>query len=304
MRKRLLAIALSAVLALSGIAFFPQSAEAYTDSSLKAKYIGTIGSTTKTVYKGDDFEIEVRKGTQVRDNDIRWSIGNTSIVKFDDDDRTDDEIELRAVGTGTTKVTAKNLLTGGTLTYTVKVNSPKKLISRVGDKARTVKAGYEFELKVSKLGGIQDSDLYWSTSNSEVVKVVDDDRSDETIELKAVKAGKANVSCKNKITGGYITYNITVQKSSMTIKMVGSSTKTVEVGDDLELKVQKSGLSESQIKWTISDTSVLRFEDGDNIGSEIEVEARKKGTTTVKAKNLYTGGTLTYTVKVVPDYDD
>ena len=34
------------------------------------------------------------------------------------------------------------------------------------------------------------------------------------------------------------------------------------------------------------------------------VEAKKRGTAKVTAKNLYTGGKLVYTVKIVPDYDD
>lgn len=302
--KKILAIALSAVMAVSGLALVPQSAQAYTDTSLGAKRIGYVGSSSKTFYKGNDFELEVRKGKSVKDNNIKWVIGNTSIVKFDDDDRTDDEIELRAVAVGTTKVRAKNSLTGGEIVYTVTVKAPTKKIARVGDKERTVRVGNEFELKVKKLGGISDSNLYWTTSNKNIVKVIDSDRSDESIDLKAVAVGKANITCKNKITGGKIVYNVTVKKASMLISRVGNATKTVEVGDDLELSVKKSGLKESQIKWTIADTSILRFEDGDNVGSEIEVEAKKRGTTKVTAKNLYTGGSIVYTVKVTPDYDD
>jgi phage-related protein len=304
MRKRLLAIALSAVLAVSGIAVFPQSAEAYTDSSLGSKLIGRVGSSNKSFYKGSDFELEVRKGKSVKENNIKWSIENTAIVKFDDDDRTDDEIELRAVKVGTTKVTAKNLLTGGKIVYTVKVKNPSYTISRVGEASRTVRVGNEFELKVRKNGGISDSHLYWTTSNKNIVKVADNDRSDDEIDLKAVAPGTAKITCKNKYTGGKIVYTVTVKKASMLISRVGNATKTVEVGDDLELSVKKSGLKESQIKWTIADTSILRFEDGDNVGSEIEVEAKKRGTTKVTAKNLYTGGKIVYTVKVTPDYDD
>jgi phage-related protein len=297
--KKLVAILLSAVLAVGGIAVFPQSAEAYTDSSLGSKLIGRIGSSTKTVYKGNDFELEVRKGKKVKDNNIKWSIGNTSIVKFDDNDRTDDEIELRAIKAGTTKVTAKNLLTGGKIVYTVKVKSPSYTISRVGEASRTARVGNSFELKVRKNGGISDSYLYWTTSNKNIVKVVDNDRSDEEIALKAVAPGTAKITCKNKYTGGKVVYTVTVKKASKLISRVGNATKSVEVGDDLELEVRKSGLKESQIKWTIADTSILRFDDGENVGSEVEVIGKKRGTTKVTAKNLYTGGKIVYTVKVV-----
>lgn len=300
--KKLLALGLAAVVAVSGLAVSP--VDAYTDSSLGSNKIGKIGSSSKTVYKGNDFELEVRKGTAVRDNDIKWTIENTSVVKFDDDDRYDDEIELRAVGKGTTKVTANNLLTGGKIVYTVTVKNPSYTISRVGAKDRTVRVGNEFELEVRKNGGIQDKDLYWTTSNRNIVKVVDDDRSDEEIELKAVGKGTARITCKNQITGGKIVYNVTVKEASMTISRVGSATKTVEVGDDIELNVKSSGLSADQIKWSISDSSILRFEDGDNIGKEVEVEAKRVGTAKVTAKNLYTGGKIVYTINVVPDYDD
>lgn len=302
--KKIIAIALSAVMAVSGLALIPQPANAYTDSSLGAKNIAKVGSLAKSFYKGDDFELEVRKGKNVKDDNIKWTIANTSIVKFDDDDRTDDEIELRAVKVGTTKVTANNLLTGGKIVYTVTVKEPTYKIARVGAKDRTVRVGNEFELEVKKLGGVKDSNLYWTTSNAAIVKVVDDDRSDESIDLKAVKVGTAKITCKNKYTGGKIVYNVTVKKASMLISQVGKATKTVEVGDDLDLSVKKSGLKESQIKWTIADTSILKFEDGDNIGSEVEVVAKKTGTTKVTANNLYTGGKIVYTVNVVPEYDD
>ena len=300
--KKVLALALAAVVTAGSLAVVP--VDAYTDSSLGSKLIGRIGSSTKSVLKGSEFELEVRKGTKVRDNDIKWTIGNTSVVKFDDDDRYDDEIELKAVGTGTTKVTANNLLTGGKISYTITVKKTSKTISRIGNANRTVKDGNEFELEVRKNGGIQDKDLYWYTSNKNIVKVIDDDRTDEEIELRAVAPGKATITCKNQITGGKINYYVTVEKTSKLIYRVGSETKRVEVGDDIELKVRKSGLKESQIKWTIGNTKLLGFEDGDNYGSEVELEAKRTGTTTVTAKNLYTGGKLVYTVKIVPDYDD
>ena len=300
--KRLLALALAAVVATGSLAAVP--ADAYTDSSLGSKLIGRVGSSTKSVSKGSEFELEVRKGKKVKDNNIKWTIGNTSVVKFDDDDRTDDEIELKAVDKGTTKVTAKNLLTGGKITYTVKVKNPSKTISRIGESKRSVNEGKEFELEVRKNGGIQDKDLYWTTSNKNIVKVVDDDRTDEEIELRAVAPGKATISCKNQITGGKIKYVVTVKEAGKWIERRGSSSRTVEVGDDLELEVKKSGLKESQIKWSIDNTKLLSFEEGDNYGSEVELEARRTGTAKVTVKNLHTGGKLVYTVKIVPDYDD
>ena len=83
--KRLLALALATAVAAGSLAVVP--AEAYTDSSLGSNKIGRVGSATKTVYKGGELDLEVRKGVKMRDSNIKWYIGNSSILRFDDDDR-------------------------------------------------------------------------------------------------------------------------------------------------------------------------------------------------------------------------
>lgn len=299
--KRLLALALATAVAVGSFGVAP--VEAYTDSSLGYNKIARVGSATKSVYKGGELDLEVRKGTGLRESDIKWSVGNSSILRIDDD-RYDDEVEVKALKSGTTKVTAKNLVTGGKIVYTVNVKASKNTISRVGSASRSVKAGNEFELRVKKNGNFSDSNLYWTTSNSKVVKIADDDRYDDEIELRALKAGTAKITCKNELTGGKLVYNVTVKKGSGTITRVGNASRTVEVGDDVELNVRKSGLTNSQIKWSVSDSSILRFEDGDNLGTEVEVSGKRAGTAKVYAKNLVTGGKITYTITVVPDYDD
>ena len=165
--KKILALALATAVAAGSLGVAP--AEAYTDPNLGSNKIGRVGNATKSIYKGGELDLEVRKGTGLRENDIKWSISNTNILRFDDDDRYDDEIEVKALKTGTTKITAKNLVTGGKIVYTVKVKASKNTISRVGNKDRNVKVGNEFELRVKKNGNFSDSNLYWTTSNSKVV---------------------------------------------------------------------------------------------------------------------------------------
>ena len=300
MRKttRFLALALSAVLAAGS---FAPTAEAASNKMYR------VGSKSLSVAVGKEFDLEVRKAAGLRDNDIKWTIGNTSIVKFDDNDRYDDEIELRSAKAGTTKVTAHNLKTGGKLVYTVKVTKASNTISRVGDASRSVTAGKEFELAVRKNGAFSDNNIKWTIGNTSIVRFDDDDRYDDEIELRAVKAGTTKVTANNLLTGGKIVFTVKVKQPSGSVSMsrVGSSTKTVESDDDFELRVSKgSGLSNSQIKWTIADTSLLRFEDGDNYGAEVELETRRPGTTKVTAHNLKTGGKIVYTIKIVPEYDD
>lgn len=191
--------------------------------------------------------------------------------------------------------------------FTVSAATGSNKISRVGKATRTVTVGQNFELEVREGSALDDNDMKWSLSKSGIVKFTDRDRYDDEVDLKAIKKGTVKVTCKNLVTGGKIVYTVNVKEksNSIYISRIGSATKKVELGDDIDLKVKKgSGLKNSQIKWTISDKSILRFEDGDNIGREVEVEAKKLGTTKVTVKNLKTGGQLVYTVKVVPDYDD
>lgn len=180
-------------------------------------------------------------------------------------------------------------------------------IERVGNAARTVNPGQEFELKVNHGRGLDDDQIKWTISNVNVVKFADDDKFDDDIELKAVKAGTAKVTANNLATGGKLVYTITVKAKSQGfwIERVGKAKRYVESDDDIELKVRKgAGLKNNQIKWSSSNTNLLRFENGKNLGQEVELEARgKTGTVKVTAKNLKTGGKIVYTVVITPDYD-
>ena len=180
-------------------------------------------------------------------------------------------------------------------------------IYRVSDKNKTVKAGQEFELKVRPGRLLDDDRIKWTSSNTSVVKYDDDDRYDNEMEFRAVKSGKSTITATNLVTGGKIYYYVTVKagSGSVYISRVGNSTKYVEADDDLELRVSKgSGLSNSQIKWTVSNDK-LWFEDGDNYGSVVELESGyREGKVTVTAHNLKTGGKISYTVIITPEYDD
>ena len=269
-----------------------------------------VGAKDRTVKVGQVFELEVKEGPALDDHDIKWSSSNTSIVKYAENDRYDDEMEFKALKKGSVKITAHNLATGGKLVYniTVKPKSGNVSIYRVGNKARTYAPGREFELKVTKGDALKSSNIKWTIGNTNIVKFDDDDRYGLEVELEARKVGSTTVTAHNLHTGGKLVYNITVKSSLGPYNMarIGNATKYVGTYDDIELEVRKgSSLSNSQIKWTIGNTNLLRFEDGDNYGKEVELEAKgKSGTTKVTAHNLHTGGKIVYTVKVSPAYDD
>lgn len=272
--------------------------------------ISRVGAKERSVAVGQELELEVKEGRALNDNDIKWTSSNTSVLKYAENDRYDDEMEFKAVKKGKATVTAKNLETGGKIYFyvTVKAKANNIYISRIGNKNRSVNAGSEFELSVKKGSGLSDNNILWTSSNTSVVKYDDDDRYDNEMEFKAVKAGKSTITAKNLKTGGKVYYYVTVKSNvgPYNIARVGNAKRYVEADDDIDLKVLKgSKLKNSQIKWAISDTSLLRFEDGDKSGTEVEVEAKgKAGTAKVTAHNLKTGGKLVYTVVITPDYDD
>lgn len=178
----------------------------------------------------------------------------------------------------------------------------------------TVAPGKEFEIKATMSPrNAEDEYLRWEIlSGKDVIHFDDDDRNDDEIEFKALKEGTASVRCyvkgKDKTKYGD-TIKISVQKKNdYTFQSYGKLSKTVEVDDDLELKVKKgSSIKEKQLKWTIANKKLLRFEDGDNTGKEVELEARRPGTTEVTCTYTDSNGTkksVTYTVKVIPERDE
>ncbi len=99
-------------------------------------------------------------------------------MRFDDDDRSDDEIELRARKKGTAKITCSIRGTKKKVTFTVKVReakTPQKKIKIYGPATRTVESGDDFELKIKKYRGLKDRYLQWSIQDPDVIRFDDDD---------------------------------------------------------------------------------------------------------------------------------
>ena len=81
----------------------------------------------------------------------------------------------------------------------------------------------------------------------------------------AVKPGKAKIRCyvqgkSKKKYGDTITVTVTKKKSDYSLAKVGESVKYVEAWDDFDLEVKKgSSIKNSQLKWEISDASIVSF---------------------------------------------
>lgn len=178
----------------------------------------------------------------------------------------------------------------------------------------SVYQGTKFELK-AKMNPLNADDDYlrWKiVSGKKYVKFADNDHSDDEIELKAVKPGTAKIRCyiKGKSKSKYgdvITVTVRKKKGDYTFSRYGKKTRTVEVGDDFELKVKKGrSIKANQLKWEIADTSIVQFDDNDLTDNDVEFKARKTGTTTVTCictnKNKK-GKKITFKIKVVPETD-
>ena len=189
---------------------------------------------------------------------------------------------------------------------------PAQKVTKIVASTNTITVGQEFDLKAYLSPTYADDDnLVWKIVGKKgIIRFDDDDRDDDEAEFKALKAGKTKVRCSILGKGKKYSKTITItvkkaKKATGKITRVGAKNVVVEYDDDFELKVKKSAsVSEGNLKWTIKNTNILRFDDGDRYGKEVDLEAIKVGTTTVTCKNTKTKQTITYTVKVVPDTDD
>jgi len=179
-------------------------------------------------------------------------------------------------------------------------------IYAVGKKNVTVTAGNEVELRIRTEPADADDDyLKWTiVSGSEYIAFDSDDNDDE-IELKALRPGTAKIRCTIQGTQKSVNFTVKVKKAQAKIKAAMSKNKTVEAGDDFELKIKKyPGLKNRYLKWQIGNSDILRFEGSRKTGDEVEFVAVRSGKTTVTCQNTKTGQKVRFVITVTEDLDD
>lgn len=215
---KLLVLALLSVVTISNIT--PVTTQADNDD-VRAQKVTNITVSDSEITVGEEFELKaILSPVYADDDDLNWKIvGKKGIIKFEDEDRDDDEAEFIAVKAGTTKVrcsiNGKAKKYSKTITITVKkAPKSKQKISIVGNKTITVEIGDDFELKVKKTSNVKNKYLKWNIGNSKIVRFdLDDDYDDDDgkeVELNAIKIGKTTVTCTNSKTGQKITYTVNV----------------------------------------------------------------------------------------------
>lgn len=88
-------------------------------------------------------------------------------------------------------------------------------IRRLNYSKKTLRVGQKFELEAfARPSDYDDDQLIWSTSNKKVIKIISRDRRDDDITVKAVKTGKAKITCRIRGTKKKKTCTITVKKKA------------------------------------------------------------------------------------------
>jgi len=86
-----------------------------------AKRIKAYGNLNRTVERGDDFELKVKKYSGLKDRHLKWSIQDTEIITFDEYKHTGDDMDFRALKNGTTTITCTNKKTKQKISFTIQV---------------------------------------------------------------------------------------------------------------------------------------------------------------------------------------
>lgn len=206
--KRVAVVAMIAM--MIGLLVMPVKA----DSNVKPKKITAVGKQTVTVYAGQEFELKVKMTPKNAEDDyLRWKIlSGSKYIRFDDNDRNDDEIEMKALKVGTAKVRCYIKGTSKKVDFTIKVKKAQKKITVAVKTSRTVRVGHDFDLEVNKYAGLKDRYLKWSIGNKKIVRFDDDERVGDEVEFRAIKVGKTTVTCTNTKTNQKVTFSIKVVK--------------------------------------------------------------------------------------------
>ncbi len=171
--------------------------------------------------------------------------------------------------------------TNGKVTITVPVTSIKLDKSSV-----TLKKGETSQLSATvSPADATNKTVTYSSSNTKVAKVSSSGK------ITAVGGGTATITAK--AGGKTATCKVTVNVAQTGITASGNTSKTVEMGGTLKLKVSKvpaDATDNHSVTWSVADTNIA------TVSSNGTVKGVALGTTTVTAKS--NGWTVTYKITV------
>lgn len=117
-------------------------------------------------------------------------------------------------------------------------SAPTK-ISRISEDTKSVRQGKTFELKVyTNERNIDDDYFVWSSSDESVVAIWDEENEGDDMEFKALKAGKAVITCTIRGTNIKKSCTVTVLKKAAYIDVDDEDDFEVEVGEREKIKAK------------------------------------------------------------------
>ena len=239
------------------------------DTNLYAKYT----SRNTILFSKDETIIEKGKSEQIEftydleegltQDDIVWKSSDDGVVTVDDNGK------ITAIDKGEALVTATCKNFTATIKVIVwkdenKINIENETLSLVIDD--TYKLNYDYHL----LNGATKDEIFWESSNKDVV-VVDNDGN-----ITAISDGVATVTASYEDASDSIEITV-LKKNSLDIQ---ATELVLQVGKTLDITYGyyfNDGATSEDIIWTSSNTNVARVENG-------RVIAKLDGETTITAK--------------------
>ena len=259
---------------------------------VKSKYLSapelvcTTGKTGAQI-KGTSLKYEMcstttidgEKGKVYYVGDIKWTSSNTKVATVTNG-------VVKAIGVGTTTITAYSSLTGATAKMTVEV-IPVTLSVTLDRENLNLEVGKTGTLKATVLPQeAPNKTLRWKTSNSNVVTV-------NNGKLTAKNVGTATITA-TAVNGAYFQCVVTVTRPPSKVSLNKTST-TIGVGESEQLEaILPAHSTEGDFIWRSSNSAVVVVTDG-------KIKAQQKGSATITVKT-YNGkiATCNVTVKAAP----
>ena len=174
---------------------------AQADYNWKPKKV-SIAQSAKKVSQGKEFEIRAKvTPIDAEDDYIRWEIiSGKKYVKFEDRDRTGDEMDFIAVKPGKAKIRCyvygKNKDRYGD-TIKVSVTEAKKDYSlrKSGASVKYEEVWDDFDLEVKKGDSIKEKQLKWKISNPDIVDFANWKKTGHEVDFYAKKCGTTKITC-------------------------------------------------------------------------------------------------------------
>ena len=191
--KKIKYFLIAAILTVISFCFSPLTASA--DDDIRPQKLA-ISGTQKTVYAGSTFKVSAKYSPSNADDDhLYWAIvGTKGIVQFADDDRRDDDIKLKALKAGTTKLRCHIVGTNKLdyITITVKnrpSNKPQKLNITLTRKALYTGTTYTLKAAYSP-SNANENYLNWAIVGTKgIIEFAETDVRDNDVKIRALKPG-------------------------------------------------------------------------------------------------------------------